>query len=226
MDIMQKEPSIPAAQQCQLGLAVRLYRCLLSAGRTEEARALHARRQAHWATVDAALAAGAPRAVPAAPRQPGGADSLVWADAMAYFTALEQVQPAQLLAEGTDQLTALLQTPLTPSSHQHLIDLALCLYRTQLRQEHPEDAQALRTRLTAKLAPMGLTPDEEQAFSNAVTREFIEKLYKDFTDALAKGDLAAAGQVLDTINLVIPEYPQAATARQRYREALASRHQE
>ena len=98
--------------------------------------------------------------------------------------------------------------------------LTEAVYRPLLAAGRLETARALHARLQEALGARDpqLAAIAQQAFDDAWTREFIDTLVRQFTTALDAGDLALAERFLVDLNLMVPEYPQAAEARRLYRE--------
>ena len=95
------------------------------------------------------------------------------------------------------------------------------VYRPLLASNHLAEARALHAAMQTRLTRDPLRATQEQTgYDDAWARDLIDKLYAQFTTALAHDDAGTMTAVLETMNTMIPEYPEAVTARQQYREYL------
>jgi len=89
------------------------------------------------------------------------------------------------------------------------------VYRPLLTAGKPAEAQTLHQQIVARLtvrdpADVGRV---EHAYANAWTRTIAESFLQSCRDATTAGDLEHARYWIDIINMMIPEYPQAADLR-------------
>lgn len=89
------------------------------------------------------------------------------------------------------------------------------IYRPLLAAGRMTEAQALHARLQQRLSEhdQQLADLDQQAYDDALTREMVDGLISRCRDAVQAGDLETARIWLDHINMLIPEYPQAAEMR-------------
>ena len=142
----------------------------------------------------------------------------LWSMVKSYLHYAVTTAPERI-AESADLLTVL------PFDAVRLRD---DVYQPLLLAKRSREASALQERLQAYWSTRDPARADQcrQAYTDAMTRDVIDRLLASFTTALQAGDLDGARITLEQINMLIPEYPQAVEARKQYRAAVAAHPQE